>query len=291
MAFRKSAELLKQSFCVLKQDKQLLIFPLLSSIACLAVLVSFATPIIAYCVAQGVAKNYGKEELATSFRWLGLVVSFLFYFVNYTVIVYFNTALASCAMQRFDGKSPTVASGLGAATSLLPQILAWSLLSATVGTILKFIGEKVGIVGNIVTALIGAGWTIATYFVVPILVVERVGPFNAVKRSVSVLSKTWGTALVSNVGLGLINFLLFIACIVPVAIGLALSISMNHWIPVAVGGVLTFVFIVLWSLITSAMQIVLMAALYRFASDGIAPAGFVDADLRAAFAAKKSPAK
>lgn len=286
MAFRKSAELLKQSFRVLKQDKQLLIFPLLSSIACLAVLISFATPVIAYAIAQDVAKNYNKEELSAGFRWLGIAVSFLFYFVNYTVIVYFNTALASCAMQRFDGKNPTVGSGLGAATALLPQILAWSLLSATVGTILKMISEKVGFIGNIVTGLIGAGWTIATYFVVPILVVEKVGPVNAVKRSVSIMSKTWGTALVSNVGLGLINSVLFVACLVPVALGLALSIAMQHWIPVAIGGVLTFIAIVLWSLVTSAMQIVLTSALYRYAAGGVAPAGFAEADLRAAFAPK-----
>ncbi|MGH7244238.1 MAG: DUF6159 family protein [Phycisphaerales bacterium] len=288
MVFRKSADLLKQSFNVLKQDKQLLIFPMLSSIACFAVMISFATPLIAYAIAKNVAANYGNHQLSAGFRGVGLVVSFLFYFVNYTVIVYFNTALVSCAIDRFEGREPTVARGMRAATALLPQILGWSLLSATVGMILRLIGERSGIIGNIVTALIGAGWTIATYFVVPVLVVEKVGPVNAVKRSVSVLSKTWGTALVSNIGLGIINFLLVIACLIPFGAGLAISIATSNWIAVVVGGVFTFVLLVLFTLITSAMQMILVAALYRFASGGVAPAGFDEGALRRAFAPKKT---
>lgn len=284
--FKKSGELLKQSFHVLRADKQLLVFPLLSTIACIAVLISFAAPFIFTAIATDIAENHKKEELTAGMKALGFAVMFLYYFVNYLVIVFFNTALVSCAMERFDGKTPTFAGGMRAAVSLLPQILGWALLSATVGTILRAIEERVGFVGKIITGLVGAGWSIATYFVVPVLVVEKVGPVDAVKRSVSVMSKTWGTALVSNVGMAFINLGLFVVCLLPVAIGGALSISLQHWIPVAVGGFISVLLVMIFMLVMSAMQMILVAALYRFASSGQTPAGFDGEAMRTAFRTK-----
>lgn len=288
--FRKSGELLMQSFRVLRTDKQLLVFPLLSTIACIVVLISFTAPFIFAAIAGDLADRNNRPEITTGMKAIGFGLSFLFYFVNYLVIVFFNTALVSCAMERFDGKAPTVAGGIRAAMSLLPQILGWALLSATVGTILSAIEERVGFIGKIITGLVGAAWSIATYFVLPVLVVERTGPVDAVKRSVSVLSKTWGTALISNVGLGLINFMLFVLCLLPVALGGAISIRIHHWIPVAIGGFFSVLMITIFVLVTSAMQMILVAALYRFAASGTVPAGFSEPDMRAAFAPKKSDA-
>lgn len=287
--FRRSGELLKQSFRVLRSDKQLLIFPLISAVTCFVVLLSFAAPFLIAAMSGGIADQHGKPEISSGMRAVGFALTFLFYFVTYTIVVFFNTALVSCAMERFDGRTPTLSSGMRAATALLPQILGWALLSATVGTILRAIEERVGFLGKLLTALGGAAWSIATYFVVPVLVVEKAGPLTAVKRSVAVLSKNWGTAVVSNVGLGLINIGLFLLCLVPVAGGGAISIWLQHWIPVAIGGFFTILAIVLFSLVTSAMNMILVAALYRFAAAGTVPAGFVEADMRAAFGPKKAP--
>ncbi|MBN8597506.1 MAG: hypothetical protein J0L78_07515 [Planctomycetes bacterium] len=285
--FRRSSALLTQSFHVLRQDKQLVIFPLLSAAACLAVLISFATPIIATGLLEDISSQNGKEEITLGMKALGAGLSFLFYFVSYTVMVYFNTALVSCAMERFDGKTPTVRGGLHAANGLLGRIIAWSLLAATVGSVLRMIEERVGFIGKIVVGLFGAAWSIATYFVVPVLVVERVGPVDALKRSVNVMTKSWGTALVSNIGLGLTMVLAYIVATIPAFVGLAFTIKLHHWAPIVVGGAVTMVLIFLTALVTSAMQMILVAALYRYAASGTAPAGFVESDMRAAFAPKK----
>lgn len=285
--FRKSGELLKQSFAVLRQDKQLLIFPVMSTVACIAVLISFAAPIVIAAIAGDFAQRHERTEISAGMKAIGFGLTFLFYFINYAIVVFFNTALVSCAIERFNGKSPTVSGGLRAAVSLLPQILGWALLSATVGTILRAIEERVGFVGRLITGLLGAAWSIATYFVVPVLVVEKAGPIDAVKRSVEVLSKNWGKALVSNVGLGLINLGLFLLCMLPVALGGAMSIWLQHWIPVAIGGFFTVLLLIVFSLVTSAMRMILVAALYRFAADGTVPPGFIESDLRSAFAPKK----
>ena len=289
--FRKSSALLKQSFQVLRQDKQLIVFPLMSALACGAVLISFATPIIATGLIEDFSSRNGKEEITLGMKVIGAGLSFLFYFVCYTVMVYFNTALVSCAMERFDGKTPTVKGGLRAANSLLGQIIGWSLLAATVGTVLRMIEERVGFIGQIVVGLIGAAWSVATYFVVPVLVVERVGPTEALKSSVKIMTKSWGTALVSNIGLGLLMVLAYILATVPAFAGLALTIKFQYWVPIVAGGAITMVLIFLIALITSAMQMILVAALYRFAAAGTVPAGFVESDMRAAFAPKKQKAE
>jgi len=289
--FRKSSALLKQSFQVLRQDKQLVVFPLMSALACAAVLVSFATPIIATGLIEDISSRNGKEEISLGMKVIGAGLSFLFYFVCYTVMVYFNTALVSCAMERFDGRTPTVKGGLRVANSLLGRIIGWSLLAATVGTVLRMIEERVGFIGQIVVGLIGAAWSVATYFVVPVLVVERVGPTEALKSSVKIMTKSWGTALVSNIGLGLLMVLAYIVATIPAFAGLALTIKLQHWVPIVAGGAMTLVLIFLIALVTSAMQMILVAALYRFASAGTVPAGFVESDMRAAFAPKKPKAQ
>ena len=110
-------------------------------------------------------------------------VSFAFYFSTYFVIIFCNSALISCAMMRFNGQEPSVGDGFRMAMSRLPQIFAWALVSATVGMLLKVIENAHEKVGYYISMLLGAAWSIMTFFVVPVLVVEKTGPFEAVGRS------------------------------------------------------------------------------------------------------------
>lgn len=287
--FARSAALLTQSFNVLRNDKRLVIFPLLSSIACVAVLASFVVPLVMTGVLEQITATTGaggKTQIHPYVREIGTLVTFVYYFANYFVIVFFNTALVACAMQRFAGREPTVGGGLRHAMGLMPQIVGWVAVSATVGTLLKMIEDHVGFVGKVVTGLIGFVWTIATYFVVPVLVAERLGPIEAVQRSTKMLSKTWGTALVSNVGLGLIGFLLYAAATIPAIIGIVFTAQMNHWAPIAIGGGIMVVLMVGIGLVTSAVSSILVAALYCYAATGEVPSGFEESALRGAFRVK-----
>ena len=150
-------ELAKNSWQVLRLDKELLLFPLMSGIACLFVLASFAIPLWTTQYVDTVL-----EEGQPLQNVLAYVVLFAFYFVNYFVIVFFNTALIACAIIRFRGGDPTVSDGLRAAISRLPQIVAWALVSATVGVILRVIESYSDKVGQIVAALLGGAWSITT---------------------------------------------------------------------------------------------------------------------------------
>src|ERR1700730_8681457 len=138
-------ELAGSSWRVLRQNKSLVVFPILSGLGCLLVLATFLVPFVAHPQWLNWIDLRGQQGFQPP-PWVYVVV-FAFYFCNYFVIVFFNAALVSCALLGFNGETPTVADGLKAAASRLPQIFAWALVSATVGMLLKMIenaNEKVG---------------------------------------------------------------------------------------------------------------------------------------------------
>ncbi|HSG73022.1 MAG TPA: DUF6159 family protein [Planctomycetaceae bacterium] len=273
-------DLAKQSWRVLMLDKELLLFPLFSGIACLLVLASFAVPLWS----TGYAETVMNEE-APAQDVLSWVLLFCFYAVNYFVIVFFNSALVSCAIIRFRGGDPTVSDGFRAAGKRLPVILGWALLSATVGVILKAIESRSEKAGQIISSLLGLGWSIATYFVVPVLVVENVGPVDAVKRSWAVIKKTWGESIGANFGIGFITFFCALACFVPI-VGGGYLISQGLAGAGAAAILLGFVGLMLVSLVSSALNSIILAALYLYAADHEVPEQFDDRMLRGAFATK-----
>lgn len=285
--FARSWELGKQSWRVLKGDKQLVLFPLISAVSCLLVLASFAVPIALTVDWSALADRKHASANAAAHNPLYYAVLFAFYFVNYGVIAFFNAGLIACAMRRFDGEEASVGTGLRIAASKLPQIVGWALVSSTVGMVLRMIAERSGLVGKIVVGLLGFAWTIATYFVVPVLVVEGVGPIAAVKRSAGIIRKTWGETLVTNVGLGAVSSVGTLVAFIPLAVGGAISIATETWGPAAVGGALMIVMLITLALITSTLQMILVAALYRFAATGLVPEAFNGELLRQAFRNKK----
>jgi hypothetical protein len=208
-------ELAKESWSVLKLDKELMLFPLFSGISCLAILVTFLGPLLLNMdKLEGWME--GNDPVLQTLFWVGL---FLFYFCNYFVIVFFNSALVACAIIRFRGGDPTVMDGIQASLSRLPQILAWALVSATVGIVLKAIESRSEKLGEFVAGLLGGAWTIMTYFVVPVLVVEKANPVDAVKRSFQVMTRAWGESLTAGFSIGLIAFLFSLLAMLPLGAG------------------------------------------------------------------------
>jgi hypothetical protein len=273
-------QLAKQSIGVLRLDKELLVFPLLSGLACLVVLASFALPLWNTDYLQVIwDENPAGQGGRLISDPLAYVLLFAFYFANYFVIVLFNSALVACAVIRLRGGDPTVRDGLRAAAARLPQILAWALLSATVSVILRVIESRSEKVGKIVAGLAGMAWGVATYFVVPVLVVEKVGPGQAIRRSLQILRKTWGEALAANFGIGLVVSLLTLAALVPAGVGVLMGSVTARILGIAA----TVLLIILISLVSSALQGIVLGALYLYAADGRAPAAFDQNLLEEAF--------
>jgi Family of unknown function (DUF6159) len=289
--FSRSWELTKESWRVLRADKTLVLFPFISSIALLAVLATFAVPVVIALLDAGVfeGKVSKDQPLPVETRVILTIVGFAYYFVSFTVMNFFNVALVGAAMERFEGRDAGVRVGLSIAVRRIPQILLWSLVAATVGMILKAIEERVGIFGKIAVALVGMAWAIASFFVVPVLAVEGLGPFAAIKRSVAVLKKSWGEAALTRIGVGVVFGL---ATLVVLFAGIAVCafavLSLNSIVLGGVVGGITLLLIVGISLISTTLQTIVQAAVYRFAAHETVPVGFSASTLRGVFAPKKT---
>ena len=277
----RSWQLVKASAAVLKQDRKLLLFPLVSSMAMLAVLASFAIPVMGWVV-FGSRSGHGSAVSSGTFYAIG----FLFYLTQYFVIFFFNAALVGAAMIRLDGGTPTLSDGLRMAASKWTSILGYAAIAATVGMLLRAVAERVGFLGRIIVGLLGAGWTVATYLVVPVLVARDVGPIEAVKESALILKRTWGENLVGQAGLGvafsLIQFFV-------VALGLALVVTAatgGSAILIVFSLVLTIGAVLLSFLVHGALSGIYAAALYRFATQNGNSQGFDTDALRGAFVVK-----
>jgi hypothetical protein len=250
---------------VLKQDKSLLLFPLISGIACVLVLASFAVPLYVTGNWQPPGRNAASTQQAVYYG-----VLFLFYVCNYFIVVFFNAGIVACATIRMTGGNPTIGDGFRAAAARLPVIAGWAVLSATVGLILRIIEDRSDKVGRFVAGLLGAGWTVVSFLVVPILVVENKNPFEALKDSTMLLKKTWGEQVAGNFSFGLLFFLLTIPAIALVV----LSVFSRNVAVIAACAVLTVLYLIALALVQSALQSIFQAAVFLYARNGQVPEGF-----------------
>ena len=277
--FARSWELTKASAAVLRSDKELLVFPLLSSIAAIAVALTFVLPMFGLGMFQGMTRDsHMSPEL---YVWL-----FFFYVAQYFVIFFFNTALVGAAMIRLDGGDPTVADGFRIARSKAWPILGYAAIAATIGMILRALEQRAGFIGRIVIGMIGVAWTVATFMVVPVLVSREVGPIEAVRESAELLKRTWGENLIGNGGIGLVFGLIGFAM---VGMGLMITIMLARQglgMPAIAVGALFALGLLALTLVQAALTGIYSAALYRYAVDGNAPVGFNGPLLESAFRIK-----
>jgi hypothetical protein len=250
---------------VLRQDTKLLVFPLISGVCCLLLLASFAAPLYFTNSWQPPGGNAPATHQAAYYG-----VLFLFYLCNYFVVIFFNSGIVACATLRMSGSNPTIGDGFRAAAARLPAIAGWAVVSATVGLILRLIEDRSKWVGRIVAGLLGAAWTVVSFLVVPILVVENKNPITALQESTALVKKTWGEQVAGNFGFGLMFFLLAL----PAAGVIVLSLFSGNI--AIIGGciALAVIYLIGLGLVQSALQSIFQAAVFLYARDGQVPEGF-----------------
>lgn len=275
-----SWKLVKASAAVLRADRELLIFPVCSAGLSLLVVFTFAVP----AWLSGVF--HPGPDGAFSMSAEAYLLAFLFYVAQYFVIFFCNTALVGAAMIRLRGGDPTVADGFAIAASRTRDILGYAILAATVGMVLRAISERSGLLGRLVVGFVGLAWNLATFLVVPVLVVEDVGPIEAVRQSAEYLKNTWGEQIVGNVGIGLV---FGVISLVPIAAGVlvfAAAIRLQSSV-LAIGAVSGVALaLVALGLVSSALSGIYAAALYRYAAEGETGAFFTTDMVRGAFRRK-----
>lgn len=257
-----SWELIKASWRVLLADKELMIFPILSSIGVLLVTATFAIPLF--------AGNF-FQSLSDGGSFIYYIVLFLYYIVQYFVIFFANTALVGAAMIRIKGGDPTVRDGFDIAFKRFGPILGYALIAATVGVLLSMLRNSKKNSGgrDLVASLIGFAWTVATFLVVPILAIENVGPIEAIKRSVMYLKKTWGEQIVGNFGVSLV-FNIITAVVIVLFVGfflLAAYLEAGLAVFIALGIIFVLLLLAI-GLVSSTLSGIFSAAVYQYASTG-----------------------
>ncbi len=264
--------LTKTSFNVLKLDKEILALPLISGLLLLVVTASFITPLALL----------GFEPDAPT-TWL---IVFAFYVVTYFVILWFNAAVIEMATIRFNGGDPVLMDGLRKAASKSGRILQWAVVAATVGLILKLLDQMARqsenaatrILGQIGVMIAGAAWNIATFFVMPVLIYQDIGPFQAIRTSVGTWKRTWGEGAAAIFSTGIIFFVLGLIGLIPLLIGVSSLGSGSVVLGVAFVSVAVVYWVLLWAANT-ALDGIIVAALYKYAVDGRLPEAFANSGI------------
>ena len=271
---KRSWTLAKASLEVLKKDKELIIFPIISGIGVIIITLTFLIPTL--------VGNVLDNLISTGIPFFGYVVLFLFYLVQYTVVYFCNTALVGAAMIRLRGGDPTVKDGFRIAFSRFMPIVGWALVSATVGLVLNMLsgkGNKKGSgISTMISKLLGAAWNVVTFLVVPVLAIEGLGPLKAVQRSWNLLKRSWGEQIAGTISIGIVFTLVgILGGLLLVGLGVGLTVALESAIPAIVCGILLFIFIITLSLINATLSGIFAAAVYGYAAEG--QVGLIDESL------------
>lgn len=244
------------SFGIIRENPSLMLFPVLSGTSLLFISLTFL---------GGIAAFFGFEldaffvRFETGGEWLAYIGLFIFYLINFTVVVFFNVGLIHCTRLFMEGKEAKVGDGIAYSISRIEAIVSWALLAATVGVILKTLEDRLGAIGKLIVGIVGIAWSIATFFVVPVVAYENVAPIEAVRRSARIMKEKWGEAIGANFSFGLF-YMLGIAIIVV----LSVLLFFVHPVVAIVAGLLSFLFL---ATAVSAAKTVFLAAIYRYVND------------------------
>jgi len=271
--FRRSIELARASWSILRADRELLVLPVFSFLAAAMVILVAGGLVFLfdYDSAAGAEEfNLGPASVAV------LVVAGVTISVTAT---YFQAAMVGGARERLTGGDPTVRSALQAASARLAVVAAWGIFSWTIGAVLRAVEERFGAVGAIVANFAGMAFRVVTFLAVPVLMIEGLGPVDTLKRCGALFRSTWGENLAGQFGLGLLSFL----ALVPGIIFGSVIGALIH--PVA-GAIVAIPWVALVLVATTSLTAIYQTALYQYVTTGSVPSGFEGADLPTAFRAR-----
>jgi hypothetical protein len=259
----------RSSWAVLKADKELLVLPAMSALATVIVAATFLLPLV----------GSGEDFEGGTGTY---ILVFVMYVVLAFVTIFFNAALVHAAHERLNGGDPTIGSALRGAMARAGRILPWAVVSATVSIILRAVEERAGLLGRIAVGIAGMAWSLVTFLVLPILVIENVGVGDAVRRSASLFRRTWGENVAAQIGFGLLGFVASLPAILLVVVVGQAGASV---------GIAALVVAVLWviavALVLSTLNGIFQTALYHYAVDGhVSGAYFSDVEFSQAFRPK-----
>jgi hypothetical protein len=200
---------------------------------------------------------------------LMIAYTFIYYLVFSFITFFFNTAIITSVQRRNNWEDNKLWDGIRDAKKHLKAIFIWSLINATVTTILKLLQKKFGensMVGSIIVGLVGWAWNILTFFSFPLMIVNEMWPKEAIKESGSLFKKTWGERAIIHVWVGLMFFFLYLALILLSVLVIYAGLFLT-WI------VLLVVWMIFLMILSSTTDTIIKTILLYYAQHGKLPAG------------------
>jgi len=275
--FRASWLLFKETWRFLRLDPEILAIPLVAGLLNIF--------LFAILIGVGLLIHFTVLPLGTftevdgGFDFLiDHPLVYLFIFVAYVIaaftLAFSQGAIAHTVITRLRGGNASLGESLGVALRRWQTLLAWSMITATVGLVLQVLAKRFKLLGRIVIGLIGVAWEVLTYFVAPAIIIENKSSIEAIKQSGRTLKQTFGETVMTNIGLGLALFV-FYALGALVSIGLLILGFTVGSVPVLVLTViLVFLIFLMLGLLSAALQGVLKTLLYAYVMEHTVPPDF-----------------
>lgn len=283
--------LLKQSLSVIKQNPGLSRYMIMSMVFSLGLTIILAAVFIFdFLNSQTLITSDVSVDGESSFMptLAGLVVIIVSGFLGTFVTYYYAAALSSHVLGIFRGTPGDYRSHIGVARTKLPAIASYALIATVVGYLLRLLEERFQWIGLIVSKILGALWTLATSFVLPIIADGNESGPAAIKRSVSLFKANWGETIVSRVSLiGLVTLVYLLISIPLLLIVIISSASVIGVIGIIIVIALFILGIVVLSIVGALAENILNVSLYYYAQYRAIPPAFSPDLLASVFVQKK----
>jgi hypothetical protein len=301
--FQRSLVIAKLCCSVLTRNKSLLAFPVVTFVFSIFVLMLFLAPVAVVPTGHSVFQREHWEQVGSKFfsnetradgsetsvrnpqalaYWVAL------YLVSMFVVTFTNVAFYHEILSALRGGDASVQRGLSFAATKWKSVLLWTLLAGAVGIIIRMIEEKFSFVARWVARLLGAAWSVACIFVIPILVENSsANPVESLKKSALLLKRTWGETIIGYAGLALGNLIIFVLSVVIFLGCLFYGVSQDVILAPALISAAWLLLIFAYAYLMSVASQVYRGALYLFAAEGAVVSGFTPDLLNAAWKEKK----
>ena len=276
---RRGWTLSKLSFSVVKADPELLLYTFLSAMMVFVTIAAAAYPGYEAEIKEGshwamtdpvINPETGEEERQTTSSYMAWI--FLTYMIGSIIVVFWNSAIIASAHERLTGGDPTIMTGIKVAFSRIHIIILWGFIAGTVGLLLRIARDAanknskgpIKIAAMVVLWLVEIAWWIYTFFIIPMIVLEKKGIREGLRDSRSLFGKTWGENVTSGLGIGFISL---VGIVFSLAVAGLIFFTISPMVGIIVAVALIGI-IVLW---TNTAEVVVVAALYEFSKTGKMP--------------------
>ena len=261
--FGNTWSLTKTSMVVLRKDKELLLFPIMGFVI-IGIIIGVAAAVLS---STGAFDRLGNDDNLQSLQGSDIAIAIIVVFSGMFVVNYFNAALMGAARHRLKGGDPNLGTGFAAVNKHIGAVFGWSIIGTIIMLLLLYARSKTdSFIGRLMVGIVGSMWSYATFFVLPVLIVEGVGPITAIRKSSGHLRRTWGEQLVSNFGFGILRMI----AVLPAVLAGFLLFSLS---PVL--GIITVMPLLALGLsIVNSLEGIFKMALYEYIAEGVEPQFF-----------------